>query len=160
MRMRPGSLIGSSLALGVAIFFVAHFVSSDHATRPARRAAVDPHATLDQLLRSADLSAGASLFGQCAACHSIGREGADLEGPNLYAVVGSAIAQRRERYAYTAALRQVGGTWTFERLNTWLTDPTAFAPGTKMAFGGLSNPQDRADVIAYLNAQGSNLPIP
>ena len=58
------------------------------------------------------------------------------------------------------ALKGVGGSWTFDRLDEWLTSPRKFANGTKMTFAGLSNPQDRADVIAYLNAQGSNLPLP
>ena len=42
----------------------------------------------------------------------------------------------------------------------WLTSPREFAPGTKMTFAGLGNPQDRANLIAWLNTQGSNLPLP
>ena len=45
-------------------------------------------------------------------------------------------------------------------MNAWLTSPRAFAPGTKMTFAGLGNPQERADLMAYMNSQGSNLPLP
>ena len=53
-----------------------------------------------------------------------------------------------------------GREWYFDKLNDWLKSPKAFAPGTKMTFAGLSKPEDRANVIVYLNAQGSNLPLP
>ena len=87
----------------------------------------------------------------------MGRGGADLDGPNLYGVVGHPVAERRPRFAYSAALRHVGGVWTFARLDAWLTNPAAFAPGTTMTFAGLPDGQDRADVIAFLNTQGSGL---
>ena len=44
------------------------------------------------------------------------------------------------------------GTWTYEDLDTWLTKPSAFVPGTKMTFAGITSPQERADVIAYLRS--------
>ena len=45
-------------------------------------------------------------------------------------------------------------------MSAWLTSPRKFAPGTKMTFAGIGNGQDRANVIAYLNSMGSNLPLP
>lgn len=102
---------------------------------------------------AADPGHGASVFGACSACHTVGRGGADVDGPNLYGVVGSRVAGRRPRYGYTQALRDAGGTWTEDRLNAWLTDPAAFAPGTAMHFPGLPDPRDRADVIAFLATQ-------
>src|SRR3546814_18013427 len=51
-------------------------------------------------------------------------------------------------------------SWTFEALDQWLTSPRKFAPGTQMNFAGLGNPEDRANIIAYMNAQGSNLSLP
>ncbi len=80
--------------------------------------------------------------------------------PNLYATVGEAIAEGKAGFAFSDALKKVGGTWTFDQLNKWLTSPRDFAPGTKMSFAGLGNPEDRANLIVYLNAQGSNLPLP
>lgn len=105
-------------------------------------------------LRTADAGRGGTLFRACAACHSVGRGGPDVDGPNLYGVVGAPVAGRRPRYGYTQALRDVGGTWTEARLDAWLTDPAAFAPGTAMHFAGLAEASDRADVIAFLATQG------
>lgn len=112
------------------------------------------------LLASADPAKGADVFKKCAACHSVNQGGANGVGPNLYGVVGEAIAAGRGGYDFSAALKGVGGDWDFDKLNAWLKSPRKFADGTKMTFAGLSNPQDRANVIAYLNSQGSNLPFP
>ena len=104
--------------------------------------------------RIADAGRGGTVFRTCAACHSVGRGGPDVDGPNLYGVVGAPVAGRRPRYGYTQALRDVGGIWTERRLDAWLTDPAAFAPGTAMHFAGLDDAGDRADVIAFLASQG------
>ena len=112
------------------------------------------------LLPTADVAKGAEVFKKCAACHTVNQGGANGVGPNLYATLGEAIAQGKGGFAFSDALKSVGGKWNFENMNAWLTSPRKFAPGTKMTFAGLSNPQDRANVIAYLNAQGSNLPLP
>ena len=112
------------------------------------------------LLPTADAAKGADVFKKCAACHTINQGGANGIGPNLYATMGEAIATGKGGFAFTDALKKVGGTWDWEKMNAWLTSPRKFAPGTKMTFAGLSNPQDRANVILYLNQQGSNLPLP
>ncbi|CAN5336993.1 hypothetical protein BH10PSE13_BH10PSE13_18650 [soil metagenome] len=112
------------------------------------------------LLAKADVAAGEKVFGKCAACHTVTSGGANGIGPNLYATVGEAVATGKGGFAFSDALKEVGGTWTFDALNKWLTSPRDFAPGTKMTFAGLGNPVDRANLIAYLNAQGSNLPLP
>ena len=57
-------------------------------------------------------------------------------------------------------LRGKGGAWDWDRMSEWLTSPRAFAPGTKMTFAGLSDPQARADLLLYLNSQGGNLTVP
>lgn len=115
---------------------------------------------LPVLLAKADVAAGEKVFGKCAACHTVNQGGANGIGPNLYATVGEAIATGKGGFAFSDALKKVGGSWTFDQLNKWLTSPREFAPGTKMTFAGLGNPVDRANLIAYLNAQGSNLPFP
>jgi cytochrome c len=112
------------------------------------------------LLPTADATKGAEVFKKCAACHTINQGGANGIGPNLYATVGEAVAQGKGGFAFSDALKAKGGKWDFDSLNAWLTSPRKFAPGTKMTFAGLSNPKDRADVILYLNQQGSNLPLP
>lgn len=112
-------------------------------------------------MAQADAAKGADVFKKCTACHNADKGGANALGPNLYGVVGDAIAQGRGGFAFSDALKGKGGNWTFDQLNLWLTSPKTFAAGTKMTFAGLSNPQDRANVIAYLNQQGDHpLPLP
>ncbi|TCP32742.1 cytochrome c family protein [Sphingomonas sp. BK235] len=112
------------------------------------------------LLASADPAKGAEVFKKCAACHTINQGGANGIGPNLYATLGEGIAQGKGGFAFSDALKSVGGNWDFDKMNAWLTSPRKFANGTKMTFAGLGNPEDRANIIAYLNQQGSNLPLP
>ncbi|KTT68570.1 c-type cytochrome, partial [Sphingomonas endophytica] len=112
------------------------------------------------LLGSADPAKGAEVFKKCAACHTINQGGANGIGPNLYHTLGEPIGQGKGGFAFSDALKGVGGTWDFDKMNAWLTSPRKFANGTKMTFAGLGNPQDRANLIAYLNQQGSNLPLP
>jgi len=115
---------------------------------------------LNTLLASADVAAGEKVFAKCAACHTVNQGGANGIGPNLYATVGEAIGQGKGGFAFSEALKSKGGEWSFENLDHWLKSPREFAPGTKMTFAGLSNPADRANLIAWLNTQGSNLPLP
>ncbi|PZU13031.1 MAG: cytochrome c family protein [Sphingobium sp.] len=115
---------------------------------------------LNTLLASADVAAGEKVFAKCAACHTVNQGGANGIGPNLYATVGEGIGQGKGGFAFSDALKSKGGNWTFENLDHWLTSPREFAPGTKMTFAGLGNPKDRANLIAWLNTQGSNLPLP
>lgn len=110
-------------------------------------------------LAQADVAKGADVFKQCTACHTINQGGASGIGPNLYASVGKPHGHV-PGFAYSDPLKAVPGNWTFEALDAWLTSPRKYAPGTKMTFAGIANPQDRANVIAYLNSQGSNLPLP
>lgn len=115
---------------------------------------------LNTLLASADVAAGEKVFAKCAACHTANQGGANGIGPNLFATVGEGIGQGKGGFAFSEALKSKGGNWTFEALDHWLTSPREFAPGTKMTFAGLGNPADRANLIAWLNKQGSNLPLP
>ncbi|WP_374944414.1 c-type cytochrome [Sphingomonas sp.] len=112
------------------------------------------------LLGAADPAKGAEVFKKCAACHTINQGGAAGVGPNLYATLGEGIGQGKGGFAFSDALKGVGGNWDFDKMNAWLTSPRKFAPGTKMTFAGLSDAQDRANVILYINQQGSNLPLP
>ena len=111
-------------------------------------------------LAQADVAKGEAVFKKCAACHVAAAGGANGIGPNLWAVVGESIGKGANGYAFSSALAGVGGNWDFKSLDHWLTSPRAFAAGTKMTFAGLGDPQDRANVIAYLNANGTNLPLP
>ncbi len=114
---------------------------------------------LPTLLASADAAKGEAVFKKCAACHNAAPGGPNAIGPGLHGIVGKAIASHAG-FAYSDGLKAKGGNWSFESLNEWLTSPKKFAPGTKMTFAGLGNPEERANLIVYLNAQGSNLPLP
>ncbi|MES2338958.1 MAG: c-type cytochrome [Pseudomonadota bacterium] len=111
-------------------------------------------------LAAADVAKGQASFAKCAACHTITQGGANGIGPNLYATLGEAIAQGKAGFAFSEALKAKGGKWDFDTMDAWLKSPRKFADGTKMTFAGLGNAEERANVIAYLNAQGSNLPLP
>ena len=121
-------------------------------------AAKDPPIAL--LMQTADATKGAEVFKKCASCHTINNGGANGIGPNLYGTMGEGIGEGKGGFAFSAALSGHGGKWDFESMNAWLKSPKKFAEGTKMSFAGLSKPEDRANLIAYLNAQGSNLPLP
>ena len=98
-----------------------------------------------------DASRGEALFAQCAACHRPAGE-ANAIGPNLKGVVGRKAASA-EDFTYSPPLRRSGITWTDDKLDAFLADPQAVAPGTKMPFAGVASPADRADIIAYLKTQ-------
>lgn len=110
-------------------------------------------------LASADPAKGEQVFNKCMACHTAAKGGPNMVGPDLWGVIGEPIAQGKGGFPFSDALKKVGGTWNWDNLSKWLTSPRTFAPGTKMTFAGLSNPQDRADVIAFLN-QHSDSPLP
>lgn len=111
------------------------------------------------LLATADVAKGAEVFKKCASCHSITAGGANGIGPNLHGVLGK-VHGHVSGFAYSDVLKSKPGNWDFENMNEWLLNPRKYAPGTKMTFAGLSKPEDRANVIAYLNSEGSNLPLP
>lgn len=118
-----------------------------------RRRTLGEHPTFADLMRVADAERGGRLFGPCAACHTITKGAGDRNGPGLHGVMGQPIASNSRRFAYTGALRALGGVWTPERMDAWLTAPARMAPGTSMTFPGIPDPLDRADLIAYLRAQ-------
>ena len=115
---------------------------------------------IETLLASADAAKGESTFKKCASCHTVNSGGANGIGPNLYAVLGEGVAQGRGGYAFSDALKTHGGKWDWATMDAWLKNPKAFAPGTKMSFAGLGDAAERANLLVYLNAQGSNLPLP
>jgi cytochrome c len=111
-------------------------------------------------LAQADVTKGQSVFNKCTACHTADKGGPNGVGPNLYGIMGEGIG-KGHGFAFSSALSGHGGTWDWNTLSEWLSNPKAFAPGTKMTFAGISNPQDRANVIAFLNSKSdSPLPLP
>lgn len=116
-------------------------------------------APISGLLATADVDHGAKVAKQCQACHNFQEGQGPKVGPDLYNVVDRSIASS-SGFNYSAALKsKAGDKWTFGLLNTWLTKPSAFAPGTAMTFAGISNEKQRADLIAYLDTLSSS-PVP
>ena len=113
-----------------------------------------------QLLSSADPKRGEDAAKVCQACHTFEKGGPAKIGPNLWGVVGRMRASM-SGFDYSGGMKSMGGTWTVEDLYQFLGHPQGFVPGTKMTFAGLSRPQTRADVIAYLNTLSDNpKPLP
>ena len=111
-------------------------------------------------LASADAAAGEQVFKKCTACHNADPGGANALGPALYGVMGNPVGGHAG-FAFSPALKGKGGSWDWDSMSAWLSSPKKFAPGTKMTFAGLSNPQDRANVMAFLNSRdASPLPVP
>jgi cytochrome c len=114
----------------------------------------DAGPSLATLLASATPEAGAKVFAKCQSCHTIEQGGANGTGPNLWGVMGTPIGKHAAGFGYSAALSGKGGDWSWENMDAWLANPRAFASGTSMSFAGLSNPEDRANLMAYLEANG------
>lgn len=115
---------------------------------------------LPNLLARADLAKGEQAFKKCVSCHTANQGGANGIGPNLYGVMGEAVGAGHAGFAFSDPLKSVGGKWDFATMDAWIHNPRKFAPGTKMSFAGLSNPEERANLLVYLNSLGSNLPLP
>ena len=115
---------------------------------------------LGTLLAAADPAAGEKVFAKCLSCHTVDQGGAHGIGPNIYGIVGKPIGKHAAGFAYSSALADHGGDWTYENLDPWLASPASFAPGTKMSFAGLSKPEDRANVIAFLKSKGGGPDYP
>jgi len=115
---------------------------------------------IEQLLATADPKRGEDSAKVCGACHTFDKGGAAKVGPNLWGVVGRARATM-SGFDYSSGMKAMGGTWTVDDLNQFLAHPQTTVTGTKMTFNGLSRPQVRADLIAYLNTLSDNpQPLP
>ncbi len=102
---------------------------------------------------AADAGHGKSVFAtQCAMCHSATRNGPTILGPPLFGVVGRK-AGSVSGYAYSPGMKSAGFVWSDDQLRAYLPAPRAMVPGVKMAYGGLKNPTQLDDLIAYLNGQ-------
>jgi len=112
---------------------------------------------LAELLASADVAKGEAAHKKCLACHDFAQGGPNKTGPNLWGVVDRPIAAH-EGFAYSDALKaHANEKWTYEHLFTFLNNPKAFAPGTKMVLA-VKSPTERANILAYLRTLSDNPP--
>ncbi len=110
-----------------------------------------PAAAVTLASLTGDAAAGETVFKQCMACHVV-TPGQNRVGPSLHGIVGRTAGQVAG-FNYSTANKTSGKVWDKETLFAYLEAPQKYIPGTKMAFAGLKKPQDRADVIAYLDKQ-------
>lgn len=115
---------------------------------------------IETRLAAADPAKGEAAFAKCKSCHTIDAGGANGIGPNLNGILGKPIGAHAAGFAYSDDIKKIGGSWDWAKLDAWLKSPKALAAGTKMTFAGLGDGAERANIIAYINTQGSNLPLP
>ncbi|QDC08324.1 cytochrome c family protein [Oceanicola sp. D3] len=109
----------------------------------------DSGPSFEEVFAAADAGKGERVFGKCKACHKL--DGTDGTGPHLNGVVGRAIGGV-DGFGYSDVMASHGGEWTPEVLSEFLANPKGYMSGTKMSFAGLRKIEDRANVIAYLQA--------
>ena len=95
---------------------------------------------------AADAEHGKALFQTCAACHT---DRPDALGPSLKGVVGRKSAAL-EDFRYSNPMKRANLVWTPENLRDYLVDPQAKVKGNRMPYGGVANPQEADDLVAYL----------
>ena len=97
----------------------------------------------------ADAKRGAEVYERCAGCHSLDR---NRVGPAHRGVFGRRAGSAAS-FRYSKALAESGVVWDEITLDLWLANPSRYIPGSRMGYR-LSDPQDRADVIAFLRQAG------
>ena len=98
---------------------------------------------------AADPAAGKAVFNRCRICHTVEAGGHNGAGPNLHGLFGRK-AGSVEHFAYSAAMKDSGVVWDQATLTKYLNDPKQFIPGTRMAFPGIADDKEVADLLAYL----------
>ena len=109
-------------------------------------------ATADADPAASTAMAGEKSFAKCAACHKVQKDAPHGVGPNLYGIVGKAVGSA-DGYNYSVAMKTHGGVWDAATLDAYLENPRKAIPGTKMAFAGINNAEERKILIDYLAAQ-------
>lgn len=118
-------------------------------------------ADISALYAAADAKAGETYFTKkCTVCHTIESGGPNKVGPNLHGVLGRKVASHGG-FSYSDGMKAHSDrSWSWDELNHYLWNPKKHVPGTIMAFAGEKKDQDRANLIVYLNSQGSNQALP
>jgi len=99
---------------------------------------------------AADSAAGQAIFNRCKICHTIEAGGRSVVGPNLHGIFGRK-AGTSDNFAYSEAMQKSGIVWDDDTLTKYLHNPQEFIPGDKMAFPGIKDDQQIANLLAYLH---------
>jgi cytochrome c len=89
---------------------------------------------------------GEQIYHRCQGCHSIDRNRVGPMHKGLFGRTAGSVPG----FAYSSAMKNAGIVWSEDTLDQFLQGPRKMVPGTKMTYGGVADPQDRADLIAYL----------
>ena len=114
--------------------------------------------SINSFLINASLENGQKISKKCSTCHNYSKDSKSKVGPNLWNIINKPKGEI-QGFAYSKALIDHGGKWTYEELNGFIYNPKKYIPGTKMNFAGLKNAQDRADLIYWLR-EHSDSPAP
>jgi cytochrome c len=101
--------------------------------------------------QAGDAAKGKAIFARCALCHDV-KPGPKKMGPNLSGLFGR-TSGTLAGFAYSPAMQKAKIRWDAKTLEAFLTKPSILVPGNRMAFAGISNATDRANLIAYLKAE-------
>ena len=149
--MRAIRMIGVVMALGLASGLAGCGSPGDEAAAPGAGSstAAAPDATAPAAEAATEIPAGPPpAFAQCISCHAV-QPGKNGVGPSLAGVFGRKAGEA-PGYAFSAGLKAAGLTWDAATLDTWLANPKAVVPGTRMVFPGMPDAARRQQVIAYL----------
>lgn len=121
----------------------------------ANEAAAAAGVDIEALVAAADPEKGKRFYIFCQACHTLNAGGMNKVGPNLHGIVGKTAASG-EGFVYSDALVSAQLTWDLATLDAWIARPAELVPGTTMVFAGISDPEQRAALIAYLRQAGGS----
>ena len=111
-------------------------------------AAVAIAATMGAVMAQ-DLAAGEQSFRKCLPCHSVGEDARNKIGPVLNGIDGRKSGTVAD-YSYSEANKKAEITWSEATFKDYIQNPMAKVPGTKMAFAGIKNEKEAADLWAFL----------